>query len=228
MERITFICGFPQAVDVDALQGAITDRAEREDKQAVFHFCKSKIEVEHAVACAEPGSHILLQELFLPIDPYGAWELSVLRDIREVQITVSLSRKHYGSSYLAVLYAAGILDAVYEDEATAACIAEHIFIRRDRKTCREYYGITIEEVMGTLQVMEQPAVKRYMHYIGTAGGQEEMIDRYEEITSRLDRIQKQYLVSQLPPAFIEVLRDNGRMVGIAAVAKKEKRRRKSI
>lgn len=228
MERIAFICGIPQAVDVDAIQGAINDRAGREDKQAVFHFCRSKMEVGYAVACAEPGSHVLLQESFLPIDPYGAWELSALRDIREIQITVSLSKKHYGSSYLAVLYAAGILDAVYEEEATAACIAEHIFVRRGRKACRDYYGITIGEAMGTVQVMEQPVVKRYIHYIGTAGGQEEMIDRYEEITSQLDRIQRQYLALQLPPEFLAVLRDNGRMAGITAAVAKKERRRKSI
>lgn len=228
MERIALICGFPQAVDVEAVQRAIVDRAEREGRHAVFCFCDSKIEVEHAVACAEPGSHVLLQELFIPVDPYNAWELSALRDIREIEVTVSLSKKHFGSSYLAVLYAAGILDAVYEEEATAACIAEQIFLRRGRRACREYYGITIAESMGTMQILDQSLIKRYMHYIGTAGSHEDMIDRYEEIAGQLDRIQKRYLISLLPPEFIQILKNNGCMEGICPDSDKKREKKKKF
>lgn len=227
MNQMELICGFPQAVDAKALLDAIEARAEREQRKAVFRFCRSKIEVEHAVACAGPGSHVVLQELMVPVDPYRAWELSALRDIREIEVTVSLSRKHFGSSYLAVLYGAGILDAVYEEEATASCIAEHIFTRRDRKACRDYYGITIEEAMGAAQIMEQPFIKRYMHYIGTAAGQEEMVERYEEIAGRLDRVQKQYLALQLPQEFKQVLRDHGcKEWDFPAAVKRDKKRKK--
>lgn len=226
MEQLVLICGFPQTADVDAVQRAVTASAERDNRQVLFQYCNSKIEVEHAVMCAEAGDHVLLQELFVPVDPYHALELSALRDIRDVKITVSLSKKHYGSSYLAVLYAAGILDAVYEDEATAARIAEHIFCRRGRKSCREYYGITIAEAMATTQIMDQSLIKRYIHHIGIAGGQEEMVDRFAEITSRLDLIQKQFLASQLPPEFIQVLKEYGCLEGTGD--KKEKKRRKFL
>lgn len=229
MERLVLICGFPQTSDVDAIQRAITARAEREERQVLFHFCGSKIEVEHAVACAEAGSQVLLQELFVPIDPYQAWELSALRDIREVKITVSLSKKHYGSSYLAVLYAAGILDAVYEDEATAARIADYIFYQRGRKSCREYYGISIAEAMEAMQIIDQSLIKRYVHHIGTAGGQESMVDRFVEIASRLDLVQKQFLASQLPPEFVQVLKEYGCLEGLMPEgSKKDKKRRKFL
>lgn len=229
MERLVLICGFPDTADVNAIQCAIKARAEREEKQAVFCFCNSKIEVEHTIACAEPKSHVLLQELFVPIDPYTAWELSSLRDIRNIELTVSLSKKHFGSSYLAVLYAAGILDAVYEEEATAARIAEHVFSRRDRKLCREYYGITVEEAIGAMQIMDQSLVKRYVHHIGTAGSQEDMLERFRDITNRMDQVQRHFFASQLPPEFIQIARERGCLDGyLSSCAKQNKKRKKFI
>lgn len=227
MERLELICGFPQTADIDVIKDAIMTKAEYQDMQVAFRFCRSKMEVEHAVACAEAKNHVLLQELFIPVDPYKAWELSAIRDIRNVEITVSLSKKHYGSSYLAVLYASGILDAVFEEEATAAYIAEHIFLRRSRKACREYYGITIEEAMGATQIIEQSIVKRYVNHIRLATCQEDIVKRFAEIASRLDRIQKHFLASQLPPEYVQILMDNSCLKGyVLNDSKKNKKRKK--
>lgn len=228
MEQLELICGLPQTADVDSIQAAIAARAERQDMQVVYYFCRSKIEVEHAVACAGSSCHVLLQELFIPFDPYKAWELSAIRDVRNVDITISLSKNHYGSSYLAVLYASGILDAVYEEEATASCIAEHIFSGRGRKACREYYGITIAEAMGTVQIIEQSVVKRYVHHLGAASCQEDMVKRFAEIAELLDPIQKHFLASQLPPEYVQILMDNRCLERYSPNRKKKEKQRNSL
>ena len=67
---------------------------------------------------------------------------------------MSVDRKHYGTDYMAVLYAAGITDAVYEEDADAEELTKRILSRRSRRESREYYGIrSMDEVVSVLDIL---------------------------------------------------------------------------
>ena len=88
--------------------------------------------------------------------PYTAEELAELMDDYNLNIIVSLSKSHRANQYMKILYTAGILNALYEEDATAANIMNLILYPRTRKICREYYQITTAaDILDTLEVVDE-------------------------------------------------------------------------
>lgn len=223
MEVFHLICGIPEEKDTNELLERIVFLAAKKNRKVEIHLCHCKIEVEYMVYCTDGNAAVLLQENF-ELQPYEAHELVAIRDIRDIPVIISLSHKHYGTNYLASLYAAGIVDAVYEEEANAVCLTERLFCRRNRKSCREYYGIqTLEEVVASLAIIPTDALARYQNYIMGATDQKEMFERYTELSKKLSYIENCYLIEQLSAETVADLKKNPSFI-IPNPTRKKKRK----
>lgn len=167
-------------------------------KEGVFQYLQ-----EH-----EDYNIVVLQEILQNSSPYTAEDLAELEDIRNLNIIVSISKGHYGDRYMRILYAAGITNALYEEDASAENIVGLMLHGRNRKSCREYYGIrTLNDVEQTLNIVDQDRLDKYSDYIINGGTMEETPNRYKFSAERLNSAENIELVKQLPEYFQTVLSD---------------------
>lgn len=170
--------------------------------------CSSKQHLEYAVS-QEEDAIVLIQERDTCGELYGSWEIAAIRDIKGVRVVACVERIHYGTPFMSVLYAGGILDALYEDEADPVHIAERFLSGRNRAECRRYYGIgSIREVIPVLQVMDQPTLDRYVRFISGGVDREEMLDRYHEVAKKLGPTENGCLAQQLPENIAEEISED--------------------
>lgn len=152
---------------------------------------------------------ILLQENMDTSASYQSWDIAALRDIKRIPVVVSVDRKHYGTEYMAVLYAAGIMDAVYEEDADAEELMKRILSRRSRRESREYYGIrSMDEVVSVLDILGKDALERYIHYIGAGIDIQDTRLRYQEVRNKLSYVENCYLAENLPENTVQELQED--------------------
>lgn len=167
-------------------------------QEVLWINCNNRQELEYAVS-KEKGAVVLLQEMDHPEERCEAWNIAAIRDIGKVRVVSCVKRIHYGTSFMAVLYASGIMDALFEDEADPEHIAERLTVQRNRRECREYYGIrSMEEAISALQIIEQDTLERYIRFIDGSTNGEEMLARFHEVTKKLCYMEKCCLVEMLP------------------------------
>lgn len=167
-------------------------------QEVLWIHCNNRQEMEYAVS-REEGAVVLLQEMEYPEERCEAWNIAAIRDIGKVRVVSCVKRIHYGTSFMAVLYASGIMDALFEDEADAEHIAERLAVQRNRRECREYYGIrSIEEAASVLQIIEQDTLERYIRFIDGGVNGEEMLARFQEVAKKLCYMEKCCLAEMLP------------------------------
>ena len=79
------------------------------------------------------------------IAKYTAEELALLADERDMNIIVLLNESHKSTSFMEILYAAGITSAIYQKGrkggATPKEVVDLILTKRSNRQAREYYGI---------------------------------------------------------------------------------------
>lgn len=106
-------------------------------------------------------------------------------------------------------HAAGILDAVFEDEADARRITQLLLCGRNRKECREYYGVrSVRDAASALQIMEEETADRYVRYISSGADGGEMLSRYREIEKKLNYMENCCLAERLPESVMEEISDD--------------------
>lgn len=160
--------------------------------------CDSIQDLEYAVS-KEKEAIVLLQEQDYKDERYSAWKMAEIRDIGNVRIISCVKRIHYGTSFMAVLYAAGITDALFEEDADAVHIAERLLVPRSRKECRVYYGISsMCEITAVLEIMEQETLGRYIRYIGGSIDRDEMLKRFHEVVKKLSYMEKCCFMENIP------------------------------
>lgn len=211
MEEIEVICGIPEETVSTGLIEKICQMASEKGKKLIIHPCLSKQEVEFRVFSIDRQKHmvVLLQEGMDTAASYLPWEIAALRDIRRVPVVASVDRKHYGTDYMAILYAAGIMDAVYEEDADAEKLTERILSRRSRKECREYYGIrSMDEVVAVLDVLGKDTMERYIRYISAGIDTQDIQLRYREVQKKLSYIEKCCLVEHLPENIVQEIHED--------------------
>lgn len=229
MEQIQVICGIPDGTISTGLLERICQMALEREIKLIIHPCLSKQEVEYKVfimdKCAK--AVILLQENMDTSASYQSWEIAALRDIRRIPVVVSVDRKHYGTDYMAVLYAAGIMDAVYEEDADAEELTKRILSRRFRKECREYYGIrSMDEVVSVLDVLGKDTLERYIHYISTGVDVQDTHLRYQEIKKKLSYVENCCLAEHLPESIMQELQVDEGFTSYHKTIQKTKKERK--
>ena len=140
------------------LQEEVSSILAARDAQFAWIPCSSMQAMEYAVY-RETDAVALISERCCPGGRLGAWDIAGLRDIRKVRVIACVDRIRYGTSYMAVLYAGGVMDALYEDDLEPRRIADLIQNGRRRGESRAYYGITaMEDVVSVLQVMGEGGV----------------------------------------------------------------------
>ena len=141
---------------------------------------------------------LVLQESMQPNYPYTADELSELMDNFHLNIVISLRKVHRGSPYMKTLYTAGILNALYEEDATAQNVFNKILYPRTRGECRQYYQIqNARDAECALDIIDEARMKQYVSYIEEAGNQDEIVRRYNYIASEMKMVENIYLVNEL-------------------------------
>lgn len=211
MRQIEVICGIPEDTLATGLVERICQMALERGMKFVIHPCLSKQEVEYKTFSMDNHENavILLQENMDTSASYQSWEIAALRDIKRIPVVVSVDRKHYGTDYMAVLYAAGIMDAVYEEDADAEELTKRILSRRSRKESREYYGIrSMDEVVSVLDILGKDALERYIHYIGAGIDAQDMQLRYQEVRNKLSYVENCCLVENLPENTVQELQED--------------------
>ena len=163
---------------------------------------------------------LVLQEAMQPNYPYTADELSELMDNFHLNIVISLRKIHRGSAYMKTLYTAGILNALYEEDATARNVFSKILYPRTRGECRQYYQIkNARDAEGALDIIDEEKMKQYISYIEEAGNQEEIIRRYEYIANEMKMVENIYLANELSGYVQNMLAETEifkKVVGISA------------
>lgn len=229
MEQIDVICGIPDTTISTGLVEKICQMALERETKIVIHPCLSKQEVEYKVFSMDKQlkAVILLQESMDTSASYQSWEIAALRDIRRIPVVVSVDRKHYGTDYMSVLYAAGIMDAVYEEDANAGELTKRILSRRSRKDCRDYYGIrSMDEVLSVLDILGKDTLNRYLHYISSGIDAQDTLRRYQEVRKKLSYVENCYLAEHLPESIIQELQaDEGFALYHKTIQKGKKERK---
>lgn len=149
---------------------------------------------------------LVLQESMQDNYPYSAEELSELMDDAHLNIVVSLSKTHKGSFYMKELYAAGILNALYEEDATVDNIFRLLLYVRTRGESRRYYEIkSNSDAAKALNIIDEDKIHRYIMYIEDSASEEEVINKFRYLNSISKRCEMVYLVEQLPEYIQRIL-----------------------
>lgn len=189
----------------DRLQKEIGSILAAKGMDVSWIACRTMQALEYAIY-KEGDAVVLVNERYSAEEAYGPWDIAGLCDIRKVRIVACVERVRYGTAFMAVLYASGIMDAVYEDDLDPRKVADLIQTGRSRGESRKYYGITsMEEVVSVLQVMDRDALERYVRYITSGIDREEMAARYQEVTKKLSSAEKYYLASDIPEDILAVI-----------------------
>lgn len=177
-------------------------------QEVMWMECSSIQDLEYIVS-REKDAVVLMQEQDKD-ELCGAWEMAAVRDIRDVRVISCVRRIHYGTSFMSILYAAGITDALFEEDTDAVHIAERLLVPRSRRECRGYYGIrAMKEVTAVLEIMEQDTLERYVRYISGSIGREEMLMRFYEIVKKLSYMEKCCFMEKMPEDIRREIEENG-------------------
>ena len=197
MEKLYILCGLSNEAG-NALRSALAEKAGELGYEAV---CVSRYRKEgiRQYISEHPEFRILvLQEAMQSNYPYEAEELAELMDDYHLNIIISINKSHRANQYMKVLYTAGILNALYEEDATAENILKRILYPRTRRECRSYYQITTAlDAMSALEVVDKDRMHGYLTYIEDSKTEEEILKKYHYAAKTLKTIENVYLAQNL-------------------------------
>lgn len=203
--QIKVVCGLNNETSIllkERLQEAAYEKGlklqivSRYRKEGVYQYV-----VEHP-----DYQHVILQEILQSSSPYTAEDAALLTDEQNTRVIIVLNKSHAGNRYMRVLYAAGILDALYEEDAYAEKIVELLFRGRTRKEARKYYGIeTVADVEKSMQIIDEERLKNFLGYIEGGGPLGETKDRYEFVAARMTAAENLHLIKNMGSGLSKML-----------------------
>lgn len=204
---LKIVCGFSNEESA-SIREKLTEAAAKRDLELSFISRYRKEGVYQYLQEHEDYNIVVLQEILQNSSPYTAEDLAELEDIRNLNVIISLNKNHYGDRYMRILYAAGITNALYEEDASAEKIINLMLNNRNRKSCRQYYGIkTLSDVEQVLNIVDQNRIDKYADYILNGGSMEGAANRYKFSVERLNSAENMELVGILPVYLREELTD---------------------
>lgn len=196
-KKLYILCGLASKAEED-VKNALIEKAEEAGYEAV---CVSRYRKEGIRQYIEEHPEfriVLLQESMQSNYPYTAEELAELMDDYNLNIIISLRKSHRANVYMKILYTAGILNALFEEDASATNIMNLILYPRTRKECREYYQITnAADVMSTLEIVDEQKMQGYLEYIEDSDTDSEMKEKYRYVAKSVKIIENIYLTRHL-------------------------------
>ena len=206
--HIKVVCGLNNETSIllkERLQEAAAEKGlklqivSRYRKEGVYQYVTEHPEYQY----------VILQEILQSSSPYTAEDVALLTEERDVRVIIVLNKNHAGNRYMRVLYAAGILDALYEEDAYAEKIAELLCRGRTRKEARRYYGIeSAADVEKAMQIIDEDRLKSFLSYIESGGPYNETISRYEFVATRMTAVENLHLIRNMGPRLPKVLTDS--------------------
>ena len=137
-------------------------------------------------------------------EEFSATELAALNDSRMHNVIVLVDEDHRGTSFMQVLYSAGITSAIFVSGTSGAGCADIlnlIFHPRNNKRARNYYGMTSMKAQVNLLTSDS-YVQNYNYLIDETKGVN-IIDRYVCIVNKLPVDQAVSFTRQLPSATLK-------------------------
>lgn len=196
MEKLYILCGLSNEAG-SALRSALAEKAGELGYEAVCVSRYRKEGIRQYISEHPEFRILILQEAMQSNYPYAAEELAELMDDYHLNIIISINKSHRANQYMKVLYTAGILNALYEEDATAENIFKRILYPRTRRECRIYYQITTAaDAMSALDVVDEERVQGYLAYIEESKNEEEIRKKYRYAAEILKTIENIDLTRQ--------------------------------
>lgn len=208
LDKLNILCGLSAETN-NSIQDILISAAKIHGYQAICINRYRKPGIAQYITEHPECKVAVIQEAMQSTSPYEAEELAELMDLNHINVIVILNKKHKGKMYMKILYASGILNALYEEDATAQNIVDLILTPRRRDKCRQYYGITSPvDAVEALEIINETRLRNYIDYLESANNQEEIISRYRYITRQLKDIENIVLIQHLPELVREHLKED--------------------
>lgn len=193
-EKLYILCGLSNEGSED-IRSALVDAARDQGYEAVCVSRYRKEGIRQYISEHQQFRLLVLQEAMQSSYPYTAEELAELMDDYNLNIVISINKSHRANTYMKILYTAGILNALYEEDATADNILKRILYPRTRKECRAYYQITsAADAMRTLEVIDEEKIKGYLSYLEESQDDNEIQNKFKYIANSLKLVENMYLI----------------------------------
>lgn len=179
-------------------QGAgIEDIVTVHTKIGVLQACSEESEIQAAIISEylESGS---------PYKPDEFDEIDAIRE--ELRVIPILMDTHRGKSYVEKLQAQAIYNAIFEEDADMAAMANLIKAGRNKKAARLYYGIhqLTDNNLGSLYNYSNPEeINSCLVHVVNGGDYEDFIARLSYVEKRLSYQDFTILLSKLPSDYLE-------------------------
>lgn len=168
-------------------------------KEGVYQYVKDQ----------EEGILLILEENLQSGNPYEKEELIQLTDIGENRIIFLLDNNHYGDDYIKLLYACGIYDALFLDEADSRRFLTLLKKKRTNAEARRYYGIeTARDREKEDNIANTEYLNSYLEFVETGMLAEDVDQKYRFVVSRLSAKENRALAVSLPRSVTRMLQGN--------------------
>lgn len=168
-------------------------------KEGVYQYAKDQ----------EEGMLLILEENLQSGNPFEKDELTQLTDIGENRIIFLLDKAHYGDDYIKLLYACGIYDALFLDEADSKRFLTLLKKKRTNAEARKYYGIeTARDREKADNVVNTEYLNSYLEFVETGMLAEDVDQKYRFAVARLSTEENRVLVASLPVSVTHMLQGN--------------------
>lgn len=192
-------------------------------KDGVYQYAKDQTD----------GILLILEENLQSGSPYEKEELMQLTDIGGNRIIFLLDRAHYGDSYIKMLYACGVYDAMFLDEVDSGKFITLLKKGRTNAEARKYYGIeTARDREKVNNIVNTECLNSYLEFVETGMLAEDVNQKYRFAVSQLNTKENRVLAVSLPRTVTCMLQGNelyqhylesGRKKrGLLGIGKKEK------
>ena len=223
-EKLYILCGLSNEGSED-IRSALIDTAREQGYEAVCVSRYRKEGIRQYISEHQEFRLLVLQEAMQSSYPYTAEELAELMDDYNLNIVISINKSHRANTYMKVLYTAGILNALYEEDATADNILKRILYPRTRKECRAYYQIaSAADAMRTLEVIDEEKIKGYLSYLEESQDDNEIQNKFKYIANSLKLVENMYLIKFFSARIQNALADDETYQNMLALQQKKKGR----
>lgn len=167
-------------------------------KEGIYQYLK---EQEHTL--------VIMEENLQGGSGYTTAELQQLTDLGNSRIIFLMHRAHSGDDYVKALYACGISDGLYLEEAAPREVLSLVFHARSQEEARRYYGIQVardaEKAEG---IVNEEKLGAYLEYIEDEAGNGERGDKYRFVSTRLGAEENRILAASISGEVVRSLAGN--------------------
>lgn len=168
-------------------------------KEGVYQYAKDQ----------EEGILMILEENLQSGNPFEKDELTQLTDIGENRVIFLLDKAHYGDDYIKLLYACGIYDALFLDEADSKRFLTLLKKKRTNAEARKYYGIeTARDREKADNIVNTEYLNSYLEFVETGMLAGDVDQKYRFAVSRLSTKENRVLTASLPGSVTRMLQGN--------------------